>query len=177
MFHFWHGPIVGQTVSHVWHSFAWCIFMEFGRLTPGEWHVDRKGVRRQYQPRGEWTITSMDSWPTWKLFQKNRELASSDTRCRGRDRALRCLIGRRVSAIEIDKRSRATRLRFSQGFVLETQTTLPSMRREHHWLIRAQMCVSGDYRPVVLGLSGRGPAAPPAAEATQTRRKNEAAET
>ena len=176
MFHFWHGPVLGKTVSHVWHSFAWCIYIEFGRLTPGEWHVDRNGVRHQDQPDGEWTITSMDSWPTWKLFQKNRELASSDTRGRLQDRALRRLIGRRVAAIEIDKHSRATRLRFSQGFVLETPTTLPSMRGEHHWLIRGPKCVSDDWRPVVLGFSDRGPSAPPAAEATETRQKNAAAE-
>jgi hypothetical protein len=29
-YRFWRGPILGQSASHVWTSFAWCLFFEFG---------------------------------------------------------------------------------------------------------------------------------------------------
>lgn len=49
MYRHWYGPLLGQTVSHIWSSYARCLFIEFGKLTEGEWFVDRKGQRRQYQ--------------------------------------------------------------------------------------------------------------------------------
>src|SRR5579871_2932956 len=126
MFRFWRGPIAGQTVSDVWSSRAWCLFFEFGRLTPGETYVDRKGVQRQFSPIGEWSMTSMDSWPAWTLSRRRRVLASSDAHRRVRNRGLRLLVGRRLNTVEIDKRTKSTRLTFSGGIVLETRTTLRS---------------------------------------------------
>jgi hypothetical protein len=103
-FRFWRGTIVGQTVSHVWSSYAWCLFFEFGPLTPGEYFVDRRGGQRQFQPEGEWSITTMESWPSWTLSKQGVLLASSDDRSSVRDHALRRLIGRRLKSLEIDER-------------------------------------------------------------------------
>jgi hypothetical protein len=52
MYRFWHGPVIGLAVSHVWSSFATCLFMEFGHLTPGGTYTNLKGDVRKFEPRG-----------------------------------------------------------------------------------------------------------------------------
>ena len=150
MFRFWRGFIVGQTVSHVWSSYAWCLFFEFGSLTPGENYVDRKGASRQFSPGGEWSLTTMDSWPSWTLFRNQRVLASSDAHRRVRDPALDLLVVRRLNMFGIDKLSKSTRLTFSCGMVLETRTTLSKMHGQPHWLLRGPQEGNDDWPPVVL---------------------------
>jgi hypothetical protein len=36
-FTYWSGPIVGQSVSHVWQGYAAVLFLEFGKLSPAEY--------------------------------------------------------------------------------------------------------------------------------------------
>jgi len=133
---FWHGPVIGQRVSHVWSSFATCIFLEFGSLTPGDTYTNRKGQVRQFQPAGEWSMTSMESWSAWRLRRNGTTVASwEDCRPR-RTQALHLLIGRRLHLLQIDQSSKSTRLTFSLGLQLETKTDIPELRREPHWLMR-----------------------------------------
>lgn len=139
MYRFWFGPIVGLTVSHVWSSFASCIFIEFGRLTPGDAYTNRKGEVRRYQPNGEWSITSMESWPAWWLRLNGRVIASWLDSRPVRVRALRLLVGRRLQSWEIDRRSKSTRLTFSLGFELETKTDIHRLRDKPQWLVRTKV--------------------------------------
>src|SRR5579859_4529380 len=59
-YRFWCGPIIGFNVTHVWASYATCLFFEFGKLTPGEKYTDRRGQVQTFEPKGVWSITSMD---------------------------------------------------------------------------------------------------------------------
>jgi hypothetical protein len=154
MYRHWHGPLVGQTVTHLWFSYPWCLFLEFGQLTDGEWFVDRKGERRRYQPKGEWSLTSMDSWPSWRLIVGKRVRATSDSHRDIQLAGLQLLVGRRLHSFAINEPTRATRLSFSQGFVLETQTTLPSKRRMPHWMLRRNESADKEWPVVVLGNRG-----------------------
>jgi hypothetical protein len=150
----WHGPLIGQAVTHLWFSYSSCLFLEFGKLTEGEWFVDRKGERRQYQPEGEWSMTSMESWPTWILRVGERVRASSDSHRNVQLAALRLLIGWRLQSFEISEPTRATRLRFSQALTLETLTTLPSKRRLPHWMSRRNGGGDRNWPAAVLGYPG-----------------------
>src|SRR5580704_3868546 len=121
MYKFWHGPIIGLNVSHVWASYATCLFFDFGELTPAGTYTNRKGEVQELNPRGRWTITSMDSWPGWSLRQNGRPITSWEECRPHRLRALRLLIGRRLNTFAIDQHSKSTRLTFSLGLELETR--------------------------------------------------------
>src|SRR5580698_4391521 len=108
MYIFWNGPIVGLTVSHLWSSYATCLFIEFGSLTPGDTYTDLKGKIRRLEPRGEWSITSMNSWPAWWLRQDGKVIGSWEDYRPLRMRALRLLVGRRLDPLEIDQASKST---------------------------------------------------------------------
>jgi hypothetical protein len=150
MYRFWHAPIVGLTVSHIWSSFATCLFMEFGHLTPGETYTDRSGEVRQRQPEGEWSITSMERWPAWWLRQNGRVIASFEE-CRPlRSHALRLLVGRRLNALEIDQASKSTRLTFSLGLQLETKTVIQRLHDKAHWMTRGPQQGIGGWSDVAL---------------------------
>jgi hypothetical protein len=150
MYRFWHGPIIGKKVGKAWSSFRWCLFLEFGTLTPGDFYVDRKGTQRQYRPKGEWSITSMDSWPSWDLFHRHRLIASSLSHHAIRQRAFRLLAGRRLPSLEVDQRSKSTRLHFSFGFELETRTCLPQKRNVRHWLLQGPQHGADDWPHIAL---------------------------
>jgi hypothetical protein len=151
MYKFWHGPFVGLTVSHVWSSFSTCLFLEFGRLTPGNAYTDRRGQARGYQPKGEWSITSMDSWPAWWLRQRGKVIVSYEEHRPLRLRALRLLIGRRLHTLAIDQPSKATRLTFSLGLELETKTDIQRLGNEPHWRMRGPSEVSNSWPHIALG--------------------------
>ena len=136
MYRFWHGPVVGLTVSHVWSSYATCLFIEFGHLTPGATYTSRTGDVREFESKGLWSITSMESWPAWWLRQNGRVMASFEDCRPRRTYALRLLIGRRLNSLQIDQVSKSTRLTFSLGLVLETKTDIPRLSKRPHWLIR-----------------------------------------
>jgi len=150
MFRFWRGPIVGQKVSHIWSSYAWCLFLEFGQLTRGEPYVNRKGQPRPAQWKGEWAITSMESWPEWTLSVSGRSLVGSDASRVERDRTLRMLVGRRLVAVEIEPQVRSTNLHFSQGIVLATTSGEHNLRRRPHWMLRGPDSASDYWPPIEL---------------------------
>jgi hypothetical protein len=150
MYRFWRGPILGPTVSHAWSSYATCLFLEFSRLEEGEKFTDQRGWIRRYQPSGEWTITSMERWPAWKILLSGRALASWTSCRRARLRALRLLVGRRLITVEIDPASNATRLTFTKGVGLETKTDLQRLRREPHWLMRGPTTDPDNWPSIVL---------------------------
>jgi len=151
MYRFWRGPIIGLNVSHVWASFAPCIFLEFGELTSEGTYTDRQGQVQEFEPRGVWSITSMDSWPDWRLRQNGRLIVSCEE-CRPRRlRALRLLLGRRLNALEIDGRSKSTRLTFSLGLALETRTVIRRLRRAPHWMLRGPSQGDDDWPCIELG--------------------------
>lgn len=150
MYRFWKGPVIGRVVSDAWSSYGGRLFFEFGRLTPGDFYLDRKGIRKQFSPSGEWSITSMDSWPAWTLYSQKRVVATSECCRNRRESSLRLLIGRRLCSFEIDPRSLSTRLKFSLGLSLETQTNLPRLRAVPHWLIRGPRHSENDWPTVIL---------------------------
>jgi|SRR5271170_3658026 len=150
MYRFWNGPIVGLSVSHIWSSYATCLFMEFGSLTPGGTYADLKGNIRAFEPRGEWFISSMKSWPAWWLRQNGKVMASWRDSRPLRVHALRLLVGRRLDSVEIDPSSRSTRLGFSLGLRLETKTDIQRLRHEPHWLMRGPLQGSDDWPDIVL---------------------------
>jgi hypothetical protein len=147
-FRFWRGPIVGHTVSHAWFSYACCLFLEFGPLTRGTW-VDYSGRVHKFI-RGEWSITSMESWPSWKLSRGGSLLAFSEEPPLIRRRAFRQLIGRRLNRMEIDDQSQSTRLIFSRDIVLETQTELRHYRGKPHWLLHGLETGDDAWPEIVL---------------------------
>ena len=132
----WQGPILGREVAHVWSSYAWCLFLEFGKLTEGE--PRRDGTPGT--PRGEWTLTSMDTWPLWTLLRGRRVSRSSEYPQSRRDCTLGVLIGQTLESLDINESSRRTRLSFSNGLVLQTRVTIPNLRREALWLLRTPDC-------------------------------------
>lgn len=138
----WRGPIVGRSVSHIWSSFGWCLFLEFGQLSEGE--VSSNGELGN--PKGEWTLTTMESWPIWTIQVGGRVQATSENSRNVRERALRSLIGHRLRSLEIDTASPSTRLTFSMGLMLTTERSA----RQHcqaHWLLR---CPEGGDWPFVF---------------------------
>lgn len=148
----WYGPLLGQTVSHVWFSYAWCLFFEFGQLAEGAWYTNLRGEPKQYEPSGEWSLTSMQSWPEWTLRIGKRVVATSEDREVVRRAALHRLISRRLQALEISEATRATRLTFSLGLVLETTTTIPSLRHVPRWLLHERAEEEESWDCVMLGL-------------------------
>jgi len=150
MYQSWRGPIVGFTVSHIWSSYATCLSLEFGPLTPGDWFTDRKGNVRQFEPKGVWSITSMESWPAWWLRQNGRVVGSWELSRPRRLHALRLLIGRRLNTFEVDQHSRSTRITFSPGLQLETKTDLRRLRNMAHWLLRGPEYRNDDWSHVAL---------------------------
>jgi hypothetical protein len=144
-------------VSHIWLSYATCLFIEFGHLTPGGTYSNLQGNVRECQPKGEWSITSMHSWPAWKLRQNGRVIASWTQYGPPRLRALRLLIGRRLKSLEIDPASKSTRLAFSLGLELETKTDIHRLRREPHWLMRGPQHGSDNWPHIALGPWSQAP--------------------
>ena len=95
----------------------------------------------------------MKSWPEWTLRIGGRVLATSEDRESARGLALQRLIGRRLQSLEISESTRATRLTFSLGVVLETTTTIPRLRHVPHWLLKRSAAGDKVWPPVTLGLS------------------------
>jgi hypothetical protein len=153
MYRFWHGPVVGLTVSHVWSSYATCLFLEFGDLTLGEPYTNRRGEVRRPEPRGEWGITSMESWPLWWLRQNGKLIGSCDDCRQTRLHRLKLLVGRRLNSLEIDASSKSTRLKFSLGLELTTETEIQRLRSEPHWLMRRPASGTDRWLPVALRFS------------------------
>jgi hypothetical protein len=151
MYQFWHGPVVGLKVSHVWSSYATCLFLEFGVLTRGETYTSLRGNVREFEPSGVWSITSMNSWPAWWLRRNRQVIASCEEWKPLRSHALRLLIGRRLNSLEIDQASKSTRLRFSLGFELETKTDIQRLRHEPHWLMRGPGQGTDNWPHIELG--------------------------
>src|ERR1700724_3184996 len=94
---YWNGPIIGQSVSHAWQGYAGVLFFEFGKLSPAEPVLERPG-----QPRGEFTLTTMESGASWKLLLRSKEITTYDAPYRHIDWFLKCLIGRRLQTFAID---------------------------------------------------------------------------
>lgn len=97
----------------------------------------------------------MKSWPQWRSRIGKRVVATSEDREAIRRAALCRLISRRLQAVEISEATRATRLTFSLGLVLETTTTIPSLRRVPHWLLHERAEEEESWDGVMLGTSGR----------------------
>jgi hypothetical protein len=150
VYRFWHGPVVGLTVSHVWSSYAACLFLELGALTPGSTYTDLKGDVREFRPKGMWSITSMKSWPAWWLRQNGSLVASFESCGPLRIHALRLLIGRRLNSVEVDQQSKSTRLNFSLSLQLETKTDIQQLRHEPHRLMRGPEQGSGNWPHIAL---------------------------
>ena len=147
-FRYWNGPIVGQSVSHAWQGYAGVLFFEFGKLSPAEYTL-RDGSPGQ--PRGEITLTTMQSFAAWKLLLHGKHIATSDAMYRHINRNIKRLIGRRLQTFAIDAPSHSTRLTFSNGLVLTTSTLAEPPHLPPHWLLRLPNS-SPDYWPsVVLG--------------------------
>jgi len=140
---FWRGPVLGRSVSFISPSHTSALFLEFGKLT------NHEGV--QGYPNGEYVLSSFATFPAWTLRGNGGVLSASTDRQTVRDRALRRLIGRRLKTVAIDEASSATRLTFSLGLVLETETTCPGRRGKPHWLLKSVeqpldwVIVSGRY--------------------------------
>ena len=125
----WHGPVIGINVSHVWSSYASVVFLEFGKLSARE--PLSKG--RLGQPRGEYGLSTMQSWPFWSLSVHERIAATSDSVTSVRAAGLRLMIGRRLKTLEISVDGQSTHLQFSLGVTLTTATEMRELRSEPHW--------------------------------------------
>src|SRR5580658_576596 len=114
------------------------------------WKVD---VRRHIHgsPRSSSRVRAMDSWPGWRLWQHGRLIARCDEGRPRRLRALRLLLDRRLNALEIDERSKSTRLTFSLGLALETRTDIRRLRRVPHWMLRGSSQGDDDWPSIELG--------------------------
>jgi hypothetical protein len=148
MFRFWHGPIIGLRLEHLWEGYAARIFLQFGRLHPSKY---TRPDGSPGQPEGEFQLTNMHSWSTWELSLKGKSLATSEGRWPIRAQVLeRLLIGRRLQSIQIEARTRSTRLTFTRALVLNTETLSGCRGREPHWLLRLPTSGSDDWPHVVL---------------------------
>jgi hypothetical protein len=146
----WEGPIVGRTVSHIWSSFAWCLFLEFGELTE---RIKPDGTPGN--AKGEWTLTTMDSWPHWTLFHEGRVRVTSEYPLVTRELGLKSLIGRNLESIELNEASRKTRLTFSFGFVLNT---MRGLHHVPHWMFDSPESGPDDWPRVAFKASTSLPA-------------------
>jgi hypothetical protein len=147
-FTFWNGPIVGQSVSHIWQGYAAVLFLEFGKLSPPEYTLPNG---RPGQPRGEFGLTTMEGGAAWKLLVRTKEITTSDALYDDINRYLRRLVGRRLQTFAIDAASLSTRLIFSNGLVLTTSTLDEPLQPPSHWLMRLPSSGSNDWPSVVLG--------------------------
>src|ERR1700730_15141520 len=132
---YWNGPIVGQSVSHLWEGYAGVLFFEFGKLSPAEYTL-RDGSPGQ--PRSEFTLTTMESFAAWKLLLYGKEMTTtaSDAQFRPSARFIKRLIGRRLQTFAIDAASLSTRLTFSNGLVLPTRTLDEPLQAPPHWSLK-----------------------------------------
>jgi len=135
---------VGRTVSHAWQGYAARIFLLFGKLKPSD-YVHPHG--RPGQPTSEFKLTNMCSLSDWELSLSGRLIATSSSVGQLRERCLGLLIGRRLQAMEIEELSRSTRLSFTHGLVLRTETMPDCGERRPHWLLRTPARV---WPPVIL---------------------------
>jgi hypothetical protein len=149
-FTYWSGPIVGQSVSHVWQGYAAVLFLEFGKLSPAEYTL-RDG--RPGEPRGEFGLTTMESFAAWKILLHGKEITTttSDAQFRHSARFLKRLIGRRLQTFAIDAASLSTRLNFSNGLMLMTNNLREPARRLPHWLLQLPNTRADAWSSVVVG--------------------------
>ena len=129
IYRYWRGPLAGASVSHVWSSYASVVFLEFGQLSAGE-PLPRGTLG---QPRGEYCISTMQSWPHWQLSVEERIAATSDSKGAVRTAGLGLLVGRRLKTFEISVDGQSTRLRFTLGVTVRTTTEMHELRWEPHW--------------------------------------------
>ena len=157
MFRFWYGPVVGMRVSGAWIGYAACLFLEFG--TPDhETLRDKIGRPNRKVTKGEWSLSTMEYGPRWRVSLQGRSLVKSDSVDRQRNWALSRLVGRRLHSLEVDEQTFATRLRFSQGLSLETERIPPSLWRpsfQPHWLITNRNTRRDIKWPHITVLRGR----------------------
>src|SRR5579884_1464400 len=148
----WHGPLARQVVTDAWQGYASCLFIEFGELKPAELWTDASGNERRSRPRGEWTLTSMDSFPAWRIYCRERLIATSACSWSCRARGLRLLVGRQLWNLQINQDSLSTRLRFSLGVTLETQTKAQGLHLHTwpHWLMRGPQHGDDDWPGIPL---------------------------
>jgi hypothetical protein len=144
---YWNGPIVGQSVSHVWQGYAAVLFLEFGRLSPAEYTLPNG---RPGEPRGEFGLTTMESGAPWKLLLRCKEITTSDAPDRQIDPFLKRLIGRRLQTFTIDAASLSTRLNFSNELALTTSALDQPLQAPSDWLMRVTNSGPNDWPSVVL---------------------------
>jgi hypothetical protein len=145
MFRYWHGRVIGKPVTHVWQGFASVLFIEFGALSPAP-YVRRDGTTPN--PRGEFTLTTMNSYAAWELLLNGRQITGADAKWHRREHALKRLVGHRLCTFEIDAGSLSTRLAFGYGLTLRTTTLRQRLQQSPHW----RVCFgSDDWPSVILG--------------------------
>src|SRR5579859_928284 len=102
MFRYWHGPVVGLRLTHIWEGYAARIFLQFGELLPA-----RRPDGSPGEPKGEFGLMNAMSWSGWQLSRGSTRLVNSDSAWPSRERVLkRLLIGRRLRSLEIDAPTR-----------------------------------------------------------------------
>ena len=140
----WHGRVVGLVVTQVWQGMWARFWLSFGKLTPSSRAMPSGAPGRTH---GEFELTNMLSLSDWELALKGRILASSNSRCKVRERQLRRLLGRRLRSVRIDPSSQSTVLTFTREFALTTQAMPSCHEYRPHWLLR----LSGEnWAPVIL---------------------------
>ena len=138
-------------VTQVWQGIAARVWISFGCLN-SDGALLPNGAPSS--PRGELELTNMLSISEWKLLVGRRVLASSDSPLRARDRRLQLLVGRLLRSVQIDAKSQATILRFTEGMILLSTQTLPfDPERRPHWLPRLSRA---HYVPVILSGTASG---------------------
>lgn len=128
----WRGPVLGTRVSHAWLGYARVIFLEFGPLTPST--VIRKDGSLG-NATGTRCLSTAASYCRWSLTISGHHFGSStdsEERC---SRALTRLIGCTLLGLQIDPRSKATKLSFTRDVVLSTRGSFSSLKCPH-WGIR-----------------------------------------
>ena len=131
------GKECGPSVDFIWLSqLRWCAPPERRAIQT----TRRVGTYQYAQHIGVETL----GW---------RVLASSDSPLRARDRRLQLLVGRLLRSVQIDAKSQATILRFTEGILLPTQTLPFDPERRAHWLLRLSRA---HYVPVILSGTASG---------------------
>lgn len=149
-YRYWHGPVVGQTITLVWQGMWARFWLKFGKLTPASYTLSSGRSRR---PHGEFELSNMDSLSNWTLTLRGRTIATSESYGRVRESSLRRLIGRRLLSVQIDERSRSTILRFTRELMLTTRPMPNCGERRPHWLLRLSR---ENWPPLILnGTSSR----------------------
>jgi hypothetical protein len=93
----------------------------------------------------------MESFAAWKLLLDGRQITTSDAMHAHIDRFKRRLIGRRLQTFAIDAASLATRLTFSNGIALMTNTVGEPAHPPSHWLLRLPNSGPNEWPSVVVG--------------------------